>query len=72
MVDSVAATLDAVIANGGEVIQPIGADAPEVTAWVRDPAGNVIGSTRSPRSPLPAGRSLLTECTSQNAFRRAA
>ena len=43
MVDSVAATLDAVIANGGEVVQPIGADAPEVTARVRDPAGNVIG-----------------------------
>jgi hypothetical protein len=72
MVDSVAATLDAVIANGGEVIQPIGADAPELTAWVRDPAGNVIGSTRSPQSPLPTGRSLLTEYTSQNAFRRAA
>ena len=73
MVDSVAATLDAVIANGSEVVQPIGADAPEVTARVRDPTGNVIGIfTKSPRSPLPAGRSLLTECMSQNAFRRAA
>ena len=48
IVDSVAATLDAVIANGGEVIQPIGADAPEVTAWVRDPASNVIGIYQEP------------------------
>jgi predicted enzyme related to lactoylglutathione lyase len=43
MVDSVAATLDAVLANGGEVAQPIGMDAPEITARFRDPAGNVIG-----------------------------
>lgn len=43
MVDSVAATLDAVIVNGGEIVQPIGGDAPEITARFRDPAGNVIG-----------------------------
>lgn len=43
MVDDVAATIDAVIANGGELVQPIGADAPEITARFRDPAGNVIG-----------------------------
>ncbi len=43
MVDSVAATLEAVVANGGEIVQPIGADAPEITARFRDPAGNVIG-----------------------------
>jgi predicted enzyme related to lactoylglutathione lyase len=43
MVDSVAATLQAVVANGGEITQPIGADAPEITARFRDPAGNVIG-----------------------------
>ncbi len=43
MVDSVASTLDAVVAAGGEVVQPIGADAPEITARFRDPAGNVIG-----------------------------
>src|SRR5215467_778297 len=28
MVDSVAATVDAVVANGGEIVQPIGTDAP--------------------------------------------
>jgi predicted enzyme related to lactoylglutathione lyase len=43
MVDSVAATLDAVVALGGEIVQPVGADAPEVTARIRDPGGNVIG-----------------------------
>ena len=43
MVDSVAAALDAVLAHGGELVQPIGADAPEITARFRDPGGNVIG-----------------------------
>jgi len=43
MVDSVAAALDAIVANGGEWVQPIGGDAPEITARFRDPAGNVIG-----------------------------
>lgn len=48
MVDSVAATVEAVIANGGEIVQPIGADAPEVTARFRDPAGNVVGLYQEP------------------------
>jgi predicted enzyme related to lactoylglutathione lyase len=43
MVDSVAKTLEAVVPNGGEIVQPIGGDAPEITACFRDPAGNVIG-----------------------------
>ena len=43
MVDSVAATVDAVVASGGELVQPIGADAPEITARFKDPGGNVIG-----------------------------
>ena len=43
MVDSVAAAVDAVVAHGGEIVQPIGADAPEITARFRDPRGNVIG-----------------------------
>jgi len=49
MVDSVAETLDTVIANGGKIVQPIGADAPEVTARFSDPAGNVIGLYQQPR-----------------------
>ena len=49
MVDSVAATLDAMVANGGVIVQPIGADAPEVTARFRDPGGNVIGLYQEPK-----------------------
>ncbi len=48
MVDSVAATVKAVVANGGEIVQPIGADAPEITARFRDPGGNVIGLYQEP------------------------
>ncbi len=43
MVDSVSATLDVVLAQGGELVQAVGADAPEITARFLDPAGNVIG-----------------------------
>jgi hypothetical protein len=43
MVDSVAETIDKVTANGGVIVQPIGADAPEITARFKDPAGNVLG-----------------------------
>jgi predicted enzyme related to lactoylglutathione lyase len=48
MVDSVAATIEAVLAHGGELVQPIGADAPEITARFRDPAGNVLGLYQEP------------------------
>jgi uncharacterized protein len=48
MVDSVAATIDTIIAHGGELVQPIGADAPEITARFRDPTGNVIGLYQQP------------------------
>ncbi len=48
MVDSVVAPADAVIANGCEIVQPIGADAPLITARFRDPAGNVMGLYQEP------------------------
>ena len=48
MVDSVVATLELVTANGGEIVQPVGADAPEITARFRDPGGNVIGLYQEP------------------------
>jgi len=54
MVDSVAATIDSLIAHGGEVVQPIGADAPEITARFRDPAGNVIGLYQEPKRSNPS------------------
>ena len=53
MVDSIAATLEAIIAQGGELVQPIGADAPAVTARFRDPAGNVLGLYQEPTLAAP-------------------
>jgi uncharacterized protein len=51
MVDSVEAAVKAVVANGGEIVQAIGADAPEITARFRDPGGNVIGLYQEPAKP---------------------
>ncbi len=48
MVDSVAATVEAIVAHGGEIVQAIGGDAPEITARFRDPGGNVIGIYQEP------------------------
>ena len=48
MVDSVASTLEAVVASGGQIVQPIGGDAPEITARFRDPGGNTIGLYQEP------------------------
>ena len=48
MVDSVADTIQKVVENGGEIVQPIGADAPEITARFRDPGGNIIGLYQEP------------------------
>jgi len=48
MVDSVTATSGAVVANGGNIVQPIGMDAPEITARFSDPAGNVLGLYQEP------------------------
>jgi predicted enzyme related to lactoylglutathione lyase len=48
MVDSVAASIEKVLANGGEIVQQIGADAPEITARFRDPGGNIVGLYQEP------------------------
>lgn len=48
MVDSVPQTVDAIVAAGGKIVQPIGMDAPEVTARFSDPAGNVLGLYQQP------------------------
>jgi len=48
MVNSVADTVEKVVANGGEIVQPVGADAPEITARFRDPAGNIVGLYQEP------------------------
>ena len=49
MVDDAEATVEAILANGGEIVQPIGGDAPEITARFRDPGGNVIGIYQEPK-----------------------
>jgi len=48
MVDNIAATIEAVIAHGGRLVQPVGADAPEITARFSDPEGNIIGLYQEP------------------------
>ena len=48
MVDDVAATVDAVVAHGGRIVQPMGVDAPEITARFADPDGNVLGLYQEP------------------------
>ena len=48
MVDSVVASIDAILANGGTIVQPLGLDAPEITARFCDPAGNVLGLYQEP------------------------
>ena len=48
MVDNVADTLAWVVAIGGEIVQPLGVDAPEITARFHDPEGNVIGLYQEP------------------------
>jgi uncharacterized protein len=48
MVDSVADTIDKVLKAGGTIVQPIGGDAPEITARFADPAGNILGLYQQP------------------------
>jgi len=48
MVDSVSTTIETILAHGGEIVQPLGADAPEITARFRDPGGNVLGLYQQP------------------------
>ena len=48
MVDDAARSVEAVEAAGGKIVQPIGGDAPEITARFLDPGGNVIGLYQEP------------------------
>src|SRR4051794_36121845 len=48
MVDNMEQAVAKVIANGGEIVQPVGVDAPEITARFRDPGGNVLGLYQEP------------------------
>ena len=48
MVARADAALDAVRAAGGQVVRPVDPGAAEVFAWIRDPAGNVLGVYQQP------------------------
>ena len=48
MCDSVEESIKKVVAAGCEIVQPIGGDAPEITARFRDPGGNVVGLYQEP------------------------
>jgi predicted enzyme related to lactoylglutathione lyase len=49
MVDDIDKACRAVESNGGKIVQPVGADAPEITARFADPGGNVIGLYQEPK-----------------------
>jgi hypothetical protein len=40
--------MNAIQANGGRIVQRVGADAPEITARFSDPAGNIFGLYQEP------------------------
>lgn len=48
MVDDAEQTVAAIIAHGGEIVQPIGGDPGEITALFRDPGGNILGIYQEP------------------------
>jgi predicted enzyme related to lactoylglutathione lyase len=48
MVDDIYSTIAAITAKGCKIVQPVGLDAPEITARFSDPAGNVLGLYQQP------------------------
>ncbi len=48
MVDDIEATMMLIVENGGHIVRQVGEDAPEITAWFRDPTGNVLGLYQEP------------------------
>src|SRR6476646_9373205 len=48
MVDSVEETIQKIIRAGGKIVQPVGMDAPEITARFADLDGNVFGLYQEP------------------------
>lgn len=43
MVTDIETTVKLITANGGTIVQPIGMEAPEITARFSDPSGNILG-----------------------------
>jgi predicted enzyme related to lactoylglutathione lyase len=48
MVDDIESSMKLIDNNGGKIVQPVGMDAPEITARFTDPAGNIIGLYQQP------------------------
>jgi predicted enzyme related to lactoylglutathione lyase len=48
MVDDMEVTIKKVKDHGGTIVQPVGMDAPEITAHFRDPSGNILGLYQEP------------------------
>lgn len=48
MVDSITTTIETIRGHGGRIVQPLGVDAPELTARFADPDGNVLGLYQQP------------------------
>jgi uncharacterized protein len=48
MVDDIRSAIDSVLTNRGRIVQPLGGDAPELTARFADPDGNVLGLYQEP------------------------
>jgi predicted enzyme related to lactoylglutathione lyase len=43
MVDDIEVTMQKVREHGGNIVQQVGIDAPEITARFQDPSGNILG-----------------------------
>jgi predicted enzyme related to lactoylglutathione lyase len=48
MVDNIETTIKLIEENGGTIVQPVGGDAPEITARFTDPSGNILGLYQEP------------------------
>jgi uncharacterized protein len=53
MIDDIEVSIQKIIEHGGTIVQPVGMDAPEITAWFSDPSGNVLGLYQEPGQPPP-------------------
>jgi predicted enzyme related to lactoylglutathione lyase len=59
----VTSTVKAIISNGGKIVQPIGADAPEITTRYSDPAGNIFGLYQESGNAADARRIFINNAT---------
>ncbi|MEX6688217.1 VOC family protein [Danxiaibacter flavus] len=48
MVDDIHESIGKIKENNGSIVQEVGADAPEITARFKDPAGNILGLYQEP------------------------